>query len=74
MTYDPDHAEGREVYLCLFKMYLLPQNMAEFGIRVPAGSQPEASIDDALRVLMAHHSVIDTAKVRIYPSTEGSWY
>ena len=37
--------------------------MEEFGIRVPEGSQPEASVDDALRVLMAHHSLIDTAKV-----------
>ena len=37
--------------------------MEEFGIRVPEGSQPEASVDDALRVLMAHHTLIDTAKV-----------
>ena len=64
MTYDPNHEESREVYLCLFKMYLSPPNMEEFGIRVPEGSQPEASVDDALRVLMAHHSLIDTAKVR----------
>ena len=63
MTYDPNHGESREVYLCLFKMYLSPPNMEEFGIRVPEGSQPEASVDDALRVLMAHHSLIDTAKV-----------
>jgi hypothetical protein len=63
MTYDPNHEESREVYLCLFKMYLSPPNMEEFGIRVPEGSQPEASVDDALRVLMAHHSLIDTAKV-----------
>ena len=40
--------------------------MDEFGIRVPEGSQPEASVDDALRVLMAHHTVIDTAKVCVY--------
>ena len=65
MTYDPNHEESGEVYLCLFKMYLSPPNMEDFGIRVPEGSQPEASVDDALRVLMAHHNVIDTAKVRI---------
>ena len=62
MNYDPDKEESREVYLCLFKMYLSPPDMEQYGIRVPAGSQPEANVDDALRVLMAHHSVIDTAK------------
>jgi hypothetical protein len=71
MTYDPEREESREVYLCLFRMYLSPPDMAEFGIRVPEGSQPEASVDDALRVLMAHHPLIDTAKVMdiLPPST-----
>ena len=66
MNYDPEKEESREVYLCLFKMYLSPQNLEEFGIHVPEGSQPEANVDDALRVLLAHHNQIDTAKVSKY--------
>ena len=52
-----------QVYLCLIKMYLSPPNLAEYGIRLPDGSQPEANVNDALRVLTAHHDLIDTAKV-----------
>ena len=44
-------------------MYLSPPNLAEYGIRLPDGSQPEANVNDALRVLTAHHDLIDTAKV-----------
>ena len=62
-NFDPNHDESRDVYLCLFKMYLSPPDLEEFGIRVPEGSQPEANVDDALKVLMSHHSRIDTAKV-----------
>ena len=54
-----------QVYLCLIKMYLSPPNLAEYGIRLPDGSQPEANVNDALRVLTAHHDLIDTAKVRM---------
>lgn len=52
-----------QVYLCLIKMYLSPPNLAEYGIRLPDGSQPEANVNDALRVLTLHHDLIDTAKV-----------
>ena len=45
-------------------MYLSPPNLAEYGIRLPDGSQPEANVNDALRVLTAHHDLIDTAKVK----------
>ena len=47
-------------------MYLSPPNLEEYGIRVPEGSRPEASVEEALRVLMSHHSVIDNAKVCVH--------
>ena len=65
-NYDPEKEDSREVYLCLIRMYLSPPNLADYGIRVPEGSQPEPNVDDALRVLMSHHHVIDTAKVSDY--------
>ncbi len=62
-NYDSEREESREVYLCLIKMYLSPPNLADYGIRLPDGSQPEANVEDALKVLSSHHGVIDTAKV-----------
>lgn len=62
-NYDPEREESREVYLSLIKMYLCPPDLREYGIRLPEGSQPEANVEDALRVLTAHHNLIDTAKV-----------
>ena len=62
-NYDPEREESREVYLCLIKMYLSPPNLADYGIRLPDGSQPEANVEDALKVLASHHGLIDTAKV-----------
>ena len=44
-------------------MYLCPPDLLEYGLRLPEGSQPEANVDDALRVLTSHHDLIDTAKV-----------
>lgn len=63
-NYDPDKEDSKDVYLCLIKMYLSPPNLTDYGIKVPEGSQPEPNVDDALRVLMSHHHVIDTAKVQ----------
>lgn len=62
-NYDPEREESREVYLCLIKMYLSPPNLADYGIRLPDGSQPDANVEDALKVLASHHGLIDTAKV-----------
>ena len=62
-NFDPEREESREVYLSLIKMYLSPPNLSDYGIRLPDGTQPEANVEDALRVLAAHHGLIDTAKV-----------
>ena len=62
-NYDPEQEKSKDVYLCLIKMYLSPPNLADYGIRLPDGLQPEANVRDALSMLTRHHHLMDTAKV-----------
>ena len=52
-----------QVYLSLIKMYLSPPDLVSYGIRLPEGSLPEANVEDALKVLTAHHHLVDSTKV-----------
>jgi hypothetical protein len=64
-TYNKDEEQSKDVYLCLFTMYLNPPDCQKLGVTVGGGmtvpTQP--NVESALQVLVEHHQHIDTPKV-----------
>ena len=54
-----------QVYMHLIKLHLSPPNFVDYDILLPDGFEPNPSVKEAFKVLIAHYDIIDIRKVGV---------
>ena len=49
----------------LIKLHIFPPNFVDYDILLPDGFEPNPSVKEAFKVLIAHYDIIDIRKVGV---------